>query len=230
LLANNLKLIFFTEIPKSSCKRILEEDRKSHSGLYRIALFDTREFTVYCDMETDGGGWTVIQRRVDNTTDFYRNCTEYKNGFGNLETNFWLGLERIHLLTHRGHNELLVTVADEIKEAVSQYRNFSVANEASGYQLHIRNYITSKSNAGDALSFHHGYDFTAKDCDRDSSVSNCAVVHHGGWWFRNCFESNLNGRYYHDGMSDNEDGIIWRTFTGYEYSAKTVSMAIRSQD
>ena len=207
----------------------MEEDPSSRSGLYRIALTDSREFTVYCDMKTDGGGWTVIQQRVDNTTDFYRNCMEYKNGFGNLENNFWLGLERIHLLTHAGQNELMVRMSDGKKEVISQYRHFSVANEESGYRLHIRDYVRD-SDGGDSLTFHHGYGFSAYDCDRDSSDTNCAVVHHGGWWYRECFESNLNGRYYHDRMNSNLDGIIWHTFTGYYYSAKRVSMAIRSRN
>ena len=182
-------------------------------------------------METDGGGWIVIQRRVDNTTDFYRNCAEYKNGFGSLETNFWLGLERIHLLTHEGPHELLVTMSDHSdKEAVSKYKHFSVANEASGYQLHIRDYVFDTSDGGDALTLHHRSKFSAYDCDQDSSDENCAVEHRGGWWYRSCFESNLNGRYYNDGMSNSEeDGIIWLPFTGYEYSARTVSMAIRPQ-
>ena len=33
----------------------------------------------------------VIQRRVDNTTDFFRDWKSYKDGFGNLRRNFWLG-------------------------------------------------------------------------------------------------------------------------------------------
>ena len=40
----------------------------------------SRDSTVFCDMRN--GGWTVILRRHDGLTDFYRKWTEYEQGFG----------------------------------------------------------------------------------------------------------------------------------------------------
>ena len=40
----------------------------------------------------------VIQRRVDGSTDFYKNWNDYENGFGDLATNFYLG--KVLLLQH----------------------------------------------------------------------------------------------------------------------------------
>ncbi|CAF3601716.1 unnamed protein product, partial [Rotaria sp. Silwood2] len=46
--------------------------------------------------------WTVIQHRINGTIDFYHGWNDYKNGFGDLRTEFWLGNEKIHLLTNQG--------------------------------------------------------------------------------------------------------------------------------
>ena len=94
---------------KGSCKEIYDDDNTAVSGLYTITLTDNQgEFTVYCDMSNNGGGWTVIQRRSDNGTDFYRQWQQYKLGFGELNGNFWLGLEKIHRITQIENHELLI--------------------------------------------------------------------------------------------------------------------------
>ncbi|KAI0240874.1 Ficolin-2, partial [Lamellibrachia satsuma] len=54
---------------------------------------------VYCDLETDGGGWIVIQRRNSGSVDFFRDWSDYSNGFGDYDGNFWIGLEVIRRLT-----------------------------------------------------------------------------------------------------------------------------------
>ena len=47
-------------------------------------------FVVYCQAEA-GHNWTVIQRRVDDSVNFYRNWADYRAGFGEIggDTNLW---------------------------------------------------------------------------------------------------------------------------------------------
>lgn len=59
-----------------------------------------------------GGGWTVIQRRQDGSVDFNRTWKEYKEGFGDLNGEFWLGNENIHKLTSQGDYSLRIDLED----------------------------------------------------------------------------------------------------------------------
>nr|XP_023018311.1 fibroleukin-like isoform X2 [Leptinotarsa decemlineata] len=85
-------------LPKS-CKEI-QTDGQNISGIYEIQPTNAiKPFMVLCDMETEGGGWTHIHRRLDGSQDFFLGWREYKFGFGNLNEEFWLGLENIHIST-----------------------------------------------------------------------------------------------------------------------------------
>ena len=80
--------------------------------MYQIDPDDQGSFNVYCDMKTSGGGWTVFQRRLDGSVDFYRGWQDYKYGFGNLKTEFWLGLHKINRLTSLTQNKLRIDMED----------------------------------------------------------------------------------------------------------------------
>jgi hypothetical protein len=90
-------------------------------------------------MQTDAGGWTVFQRRQDASVGFFRDWQEYKNGFGNLNGNFWLGLEKIHRLTPSDQNILRVDLTDftNVLTAYEKYWTFSVASESEFYKLKV---------------------------------------------------------------------------------------------
>ena len=92
-------------------------------------------------MSTDGGGWTVFQRRQDATVDFYRGWQDYKNGFGDFNGNFWLGLDEIHRLTKSGQNVLRLDLGDwNNNRAYAKYGSCSVANETESYKLSVSSY------------------------------------------------------------------------------------------
>lgn len=99
-----------------------------------------RRISVYCDQNTDGGGWTVFQRRINTTVreEFNRTWQEYKLGFGNLETEFWLGLDALHALTSTALQELRIDFADwEGESRYAKYGFFYVDDEATNYRLYV---------------------------------------------------------------------------------------------
>lgn len=77
---------------------------------------------------------------------------------------------------------------------------------------------------GDSLTSHHGSQFRTKD--RDNSMS-CAATFKGGWWYKTCHDSNLNGQYLNGSHQSFADGINWKAWHGYYYSLKATEMKIR---
>ena len=177
--------------PAVSCKEIKDCNSTSPSGKYWLKT-TTIPVEVYCDMETDGGGWTVLMRRQDGSVGFYCNWTDYKNGFGNLEGELWIGLDNMHLLTNLSGvtAQLWVDLADwEGNTAFAKYDQFSVGDEASDYTLSVSGY-QSASTAGDSLTYHNGQRFSTPDRENDATGSHCAVLYHGPWWHRDCYSNN----------------------------------------
>ena len=100
-----IKYSDFSPLLGKNCADLYKEGIKQN-GVYEIDPDGKGSFKVLCDMTTSGGGWTVFQRRLDGSVDFYRGWQDYKNGFGNLNGEFWLGLDKIHRITTPTKNEL----------------------------------------------------------------------------------------------------------------------------
>ncbi|XP_067872905.1 angiopoietin-related protein 7 isoform X1 [Heterodontus francisci] len=201
------------------------------SGVYKLPadeFLGTRELEVYCDMETGGGGWTVIQRRKAGLSSFHRDWKQYKRGFGNIRGDFWLGNEHIFRLT-RQQSILRIDMEDwEGRTCYAEYDYFSINNELNSYRLIIGNY---NGTAGrDSLRYHNNTAFSTKDKDNDKCVDDCVHFRKGGYWYNCCTDSNLNGVYYREGQhTQNSDGITWYGWHGSSYSMKQVEMKIRPQ-
>ena len=106
---------------------------------------------VYCDMETDGGGWTVFQRRMDGSDDFDRGWNDYKRGFGDIDDDYWLGLTSLHqLLQPNETNELRIDMKDYSgNSAYAKYSSFDVGDSSSKYTLSVSGY---RGTAGDGMT------------------------------------------------------------------------------
>ena len=205
---------------KRDCLEHKQVGRKVN-GVYKIHQNILKIIQVYCDQTTDSGGWTVFQRRIDGSVDFFRDWEHYKQGFGNLQNEFWLGNENIFTLTLQGlyprGNELRIDMinAKKIRKSV-RYANFCITNAATKYTLHVNGY---NGTLYDALKLHNRHKFSTFDSDNDSdSVANCASLLFGGWWFIDCYRSNLNGKYYSGGkMAIDYDSKNILIYTGVQW-------------
>ncbi|KAL9985633.1 hypothetical protein ACROYT_G008056 [Oculina patagonica] len=223
---------------KANCSAVNQKDcadvyscGQTVSGVYTIHPDGQQPFDVYCDQSTAGGGWTVFQKRLDGSVNFYRGWNDYKAGFGHLNGEYWLGLDKLHGLTTNNNKryKLRVDLEDTTgNTAYAQYGYFAVSSEQSKYQMSLGTYY---GTAGDSLSYHKSRPFSTKDRDNDDyGGGSCSITYHGAWWYGGCHESNLNGRYLHGAHSSYADGVNWHAWKGYHYSAKRAEMKIRPVD
>lgn len=157
------------------------------SGIYKILQekFSNEPFLVECDVSIDGGGWTVIQRRQDGSVDFFRDWAEYRTGFGEIDGEFFIGLDKLHALTnYNGPQELMIILEDDNVKTNAKYSNFVVGSESEQYVLkHLGAY---SGDAGNSLQGHLGMKFSTKDRDNDVYDGNCAEAYTGAWWYGKC--------------------------------------------
>ena len=210
---------------KCPCSCILQNFPSAKSGVYVVKESKSKRTSVYCDMETDGGGWTVFQRRKDGSVDFHRGWNDYANGFGDLHGEFWLGLENIHSLinleVYEGQ-ELRIDLTDwESESAYATYSEFFVGDSHSKYALHAGGY---SGTAGNSIHPINLVKFTIRDQDNDIRSYNGP----GGWWHRRHFYyGNLNGKYFKSKTED-RTGITWRSWKRNWETLQFTEMKFRS--
>nr|XP_058945830.1 ficolin-2-like [Pocillopora verrucosa] len=214
---------------KRNCAEIFKSTGKPTNDVYTIKPDNLSAFDVLCDQVTAGGGWTVFQKRLNGSVDFYRYWNDYKHGFGDLKSEFWLGLDKIHRLTSDNKSMLRVDLEDfEGNTRYAEYNMFGVMSEKDKYKLILGSY---SGNSGDSLALHRGMPFTTKDQDNDHHGDyNCAIKYEGAWWYERCHRSNLNGLYLRGQHSSFANGVNWKHWKGQHYSLKRTEMKIRPVD
>ena len=109
--------------------------------MYTIKPDNLPAFDVFCDQTTAGGSWIVFQKRLNGSVDFFRSWNDYKHGFGDLKSEFWLGLDKIHRLTSDNNSMLRVDLEDfEGNTAYAEYNLFGVMSEKDKYKLILGSY------------------------------------------------------------------------------------------
>nr|XP_027210447.1 techylectin-5A-like [Penaeus vannamei] len=215
------------------CADLQVRGRQSGTYTFHMDHNGKRPVTVFCDMDTDGGGWTVIQRRLPHSkaVNFNRGWHDYKVGFGNASSDYWIGLENMYVWTNTRHYELRIVLSDfDGESAFAQYDNFYIENEDHAYRIHLSGY---SGTAGDAMTNEgksdnftaDGMMFSTHDEDHDTSHEiNCAKYWKiGGWWFNRCSWANLNGPYKEPGDGDGI-GINWHMWRNKQYLRSSTMM------
>ena len=157
--------------------------------------------SVYCDTRTADGGWTVIQRRVDGSVDFNRSWSDYEKGFGDLNGELWYGLKSINCLTQTGQWELRIDFEFKNKtRSYLHYNEFKVRSATDEYRLTIGGFTGITPTHPFATKPLNGMKFSTYDNDNDQSGGNCAAktgaaVGNEGWWYKDCWEININNQY-----------------------------------
>ncbi|XP_073227534.1 microfibril-associated glycoprotein 4-like [Porites lutea] len=207
-----------------SCSQVAQNGFTSN-GVHYIFPDGGDPMEVLCDMTIDGGCWTVIQRRLDGSVDFYQGWESYKNGFGDVNGEFWLGNDNLHRLTAAHDVILRIDVEDfDGNITYAEYTTFQVTDEADKYRITIGGY---SGTAGDSMKV-NGMQFSTKDADNDALQStHCAQSKKGAWWYSGCSLSNLNGLYHNGGYIQGDIGMKWKTFRGHFYSLKRTEMKVK---
>ena len=80
----------------------------------------------------------MFQKRFDGSVDFYRNWAEYRDGFGDLNGEFWLGNDKVSKMTDQGDWELRVDLGDwstPMEKAYAKYKYFRLGSSDDSYKL-----------------------------------------------------------------------------------------------
>jgi len=150
-------------------------------------------------------GWIIIHQRLGYTFNWDLTWAKYKAGFGSIDADFWLGLEKVHLLTSSQPYRLRVEVQDRSSNLwySAEYWSFKIGDESSKYRLEVAGY---SGDAGDSLQYegdggdfnHNGMKFTTIDHDNDHlDGDNCASARGGAWWYNACSWACLTCHYDH---------------------------------
>ncbi|XP_002019253.2 techylectin-5B [Drosophila persimilis] len=175
-----------------------------------------------------GPCWTVIARRTNGDLNFFRSWQECKKGFGDIAGDFFIGLDKLHVITKSQTHVLYVHLEDfEGNTRYAQYDEFFIESENQLYRLTKLGAFTG--DAGDSLSSQKGHNFTTYDRDNDiKPETNCALDYMGPWWHKHCTYSNLFAIYVNGTVSSMErKGVNWAAWRGFAYSLKVIQMMVR---
>ncbi|CAC5391675.1 Fibrinogen-like protein A,Ryncolin-4,Angiopoietin-related protein 1,Ficolin-3,Ficolin-1-B,Techylectin-5A,Ficolin-2,Ryncolin-1,Tenascin-R,Fibrinogen-like protein 1,Angiopoietin-1,Fibrinogen C domain-containing protein 1-A,Ryncolin-3,Tenascin,Fibroleukin,Fibrinogen C domain-containing protein 1,Ryncolin-2,Angiopoietin-related protein 2,Ficolin-1-A,Ficolin-1,Fibrinogen C domain-containing protein 1-B [Mytilus coruscus] len=201
------------------------------SGIRKSDIFRPRDSSVGraedCSGIRKSDIFRVVQRRLDGSTDFNVEWANYRAGFGELNREYWIGNDNLHVISSSKDYLLRFDLEDFNGDTTyAEYSTFRIGNEASNYILTIGGYSGTAGDSMVGIYSLDGFPFTTKDKDNGPGTSNCAdSTRMGAWWFRDCARVNPNGLYKPPG-SNGVDCIYWREWQDLA-ALKAVTMKIR---
>ncbi|XP_051020545.1 angiopoietin-related protein 3 [Acomys russatus] len=196
------------------------------SGVYAIRPSNSQVFNVYCETQS-GSPWTLIQHRKDGSQNFNETWENYKNGFGRLDGEFWLGLEKIYAIVKQSDYILRLELQDwKDSKHYAEY-SFHLGNGDTNYTLHV---AEAAGNVPEALPEHKDLVFSTWDHRAKGQLA-CPESYSGGWWWHDvCGENSLNGNYIKPrgkSKAEKRRGIYWRPQNGKLFSIKSSKMMVQ---
>ncbi|PIK51926.1 tenascin [Apostichopus japonicus] len=139
-----------------------------------------------------------FRSEVGGSVSFYETWNNYRDGFGDLNSSFWLGNEKLHVISAQRDHQLRIDIWFNNTNDDSSYLHynlFRVSSEATQYEITLGSYTGSYEY--DYMDYHRDMKFSTYDQDNDLANQNCASTsyHPGGWWFNACHAIMLNGIY-----------------------------------
>ena len=164
-------------------------------------------------MALEGGGWLVFQHRFHPFAENFLLpfWPLYREGFGDLRKEFWLGNENVHEITSCKKHQFLLWAKNEAGATeISLLNSFVVESEENNFRIQFNETEIKglKSFANSSL------EFTSKGHDNDLwDGGNCADTR-GGFWFSHCG----------DFLPNHPTKPKWRTFDGANMLKETLLM------
>ncbi|XP_006879857.1 PREDICTED: angiopoietin-related protein 3 [Elephantulus edwardii] len=195
------------------------------SGIYAIRPTSSQVFNVCCEVKS-GISWTLIQYRIDGSQNFNETWKKYKYGFGRLNGEFWLGLEKIKSIVKQSNYTLRIELEDWKDNKYYAEYSFHLGNEETNYLLYL---VEISGNVSNVLPEHTDLVFATWD-HKIKGQLNCPQSYSGGWWWHDkCEENNLNGKYIKSRAKtriERRRGISWKSQDRRLSSIKSTKMLI----
>lgn len=202
---------------------ILENTPGATDGIYEIDPDGSVPIDVYCDMTTDGGGWTLVLLSNSSAAGcprpYWTEVVNNVNLNGTLSediTSFdlFLGVKYWNLL---GTEARLDMGASPSSLSHRAYYDFSL-DEANNYALVMSNEsITIGSTSPGMYEYHNGRPLSTRDRDNDDYSSSCSNnFYETAWWYGACW----SGSFWGGGLESYQDAPYWTSNVAYfDYGA-----------